>query len=169
MMLQALAAENSEPPFAAADIDFTPLEDLDPRPWLLGFAGKGGLTAEFPFTGDVPAIVAAANGEAPGTALLQLSTDFKHPQLGDGVLVRLTLPLNLNAELVNELNLHETRCAQRSQTNFVRWCEDSNGAVFVTFLPTCVARDNQDWLTSLLYDNAIRTNWAKSLLIESES
>ena len=84
------------------------------------------------------------------------------------MLVRLTLPLNLNAELVNELNLHETRCAHKAD-QLGGWCEDSNGAVFVTFLPTCVARDNQDWLTSLLYDNAIRTNWAKSLLIESES
>jgi hypothetical protein len=49
LMLQALAEENRESS-SASEIDFKPLEDLDPRPWVLGFAEKGGLTAEFPFT-----------------------------------------------------------------------------------------------------------------------
>jgi hypothetical protein len=113
LTLQALAELNREAP-SASEIDFKPLEDLDPRPWVMGFAGKGGLTAEFAFSSNMPSMLAAASGEGLGTALLRLNTDFQHPQLGDGVLMRLTLPLEASAELANALNPARSpkRCEQ---------------------------------------------------------
>ena len=163
LALQAMAELNQESA-SASEIDFKPLEDLDPRPWVMGFAGKGGLTAEFPFTSNTPSALAAAAGEGLGTALLQLNTDFKHPQLGDGVLMRLTLPLNASPELTNALNLLEVRDGANNADQLGGWCEDKNGPVFVTFIPTCLLE--WGWLRGFIYDNAIRTNWAKALLIE---
>ena len=165
LMLQALAEENRESS-PASEIDFKPLEDLDPRPWVMGFAGKGGLTAEFPFTSSTPSMLAAANGQGLGTAMLQLNTDFKHPQLGDGVLIRLTLPLNASPELTNALNLLEARDGANNADQLGGWCEDKNGPVFVTFVPTCLSE--RDWLVNFIYDNAIRTRWAKALLVEAK-
>ncbi|HXG70366.1 MAG TPA: hypothetical protein VNJ04_07105 [Gemmatimonadaceae bacterium] len=163
-MLQVLAEENQRPTFAA-DIDFKPLEDLDPRPWVMACAGKGGLTAEFPFTSDTPSLMSAARGKAPGTALLQLGTDFKHPQLGDGVLIRLSLPLNVTAEFVNELNMLEAGGGAGKADQLGGWCEDKNGPVFVSFIPTCLLEQYR--LADAIEDNAIRTRWVKALLVES--
>ena len=158
-MLQALAEENRESS-SASEIDFKPLEDLDPRPWVMGFAGKGGLTAEFPFTSNTPSMLAAASGQGLGTAMLQLNTDFKHPQLGDGVLIRLTLPLNASPELTNALNLLEARDGANNADQLGGWCEDKKGPVFVTFIPTCLLE--RDWLVNFIYDNAIRTSMGES-------
>jgi hypothetical protein len=161
LTLQELRGLNQESS-SASEIDFTPLEDLDPRPWVMKFAGKGGLTAEFPFTSSTPTILAAASGQGLGTAMLQLNTDFKHPQLGDGVLIRLTLPLNASPGLANVLNLLEARDGADNADQLGGWCDDQNGPVFVTFIPTCLLK--QDWVVNSIYDNAIRTKWAKALL-----
>jgi hypothetical protein len=77
-------------------------------------------------------VLAAAAGEALGTALLQLNTDFQHPQLGDGVLMRLTLPLNVGPELTNALNLLEVRDGANNADQLGGWCEAKNSPVFVT-------------------------------------
>ena len=61
LTLQAMAELDQESS-SASEIDFKLLEDLDPRPWVLAFAGKGGLTAEFPFTSNTPSMFAAAKG-----------------------------------------------------------------------------------------------------------
>jgi hypothetical protein len=160
--LRLLAEQNRE--FApAAGIDFTSLQGLDPRPWAMAFAGKGGMTAELRFTSNVPSFVAAATIEAPGTALLQLNTDFPHPQLGDGVLMRLTLPVTATPEHTNLLNLLEAKDGADNAGQLGGWCLDANSPVFVTFVPTCLLE--WDWLTSFVYDNAIRTQWAKALLV----
>jgi hypothetical protein len=37
--------------------------------------------------------------------------------------------------------------------------------VFVAFFPTCLAE--RDWLVNAIYDNVIRTRWAKALLVKS--
>jgi hypothetical protein len=165
LMLQALAEENRESS-PASEIDFKPLEDLDPRPWVIGFAGKGGLTAEFLFTSSTPSMLAAATSEGLGTAMFQLTTDFQHPQLGEGVLMRLTLPLNASSELTNALKFLEARDGANNADQLGGWCEDKNGPVFVTFLPTCLME--RDWLVNFIYDNAIRTTWAKGLLVEAK-
>ena len=164
LTLQAFAELNREVP-SASEIDFKPLEDLDPRPWLMGFAGKGGLTAEFAFSSNVPSMLAAASGDRLGSALLQLTTDFQHPQLGDGVLIRLTLPLESSAELANALNLLEARNGANNADQLGGWCEAKTGPVFVSFIPSCLLY--WDRLTNSIYDNAIRTQWAKALLAQS--
>jgi hypothetical protein len=164
-ILHVLAAQNEELT-PASELDFSALEHLDPCPWVLASGDKGGLTAEFAFLSKTTGMHAATSGDPVGTALLQLSTDCKHPQLGDGVLIRLKLPLDASPDLTNALNLLEARDGANNADQLGAWCEDKNGPVFVTFVPTCLLE--RDWLVTLIYDNAIRTRWAKGLLVEAK-
>jgi hypothetical protein len=162
--LQVMAELNQQPSVPANELDLKPLEGLEPRPWVLAFAGTGGMTAEFPFTNEAPAIFAAASGQPPGTALLRLSTDEDHPQLGDGVLVRLSLPITGTVELAMALNEAESHEGADNADQVGGWCETDGTVEFVTFLPSCLL----DWelLTSVIYDNAIRTQWVRKVLLK---
>ena len=83
--------------------------EMTPRPWVLATAGAGGMTAEFPFTGDLPAVVAGG----PETALLTVSSRERLPQLGSGLLLRLQLPFysskQLGSDLASMLNILRSR------------------------------------------------------------
>jgi hypothetical protein len=96
-------------------------------------------------------------------ASARLNTDFQHPQLGDGVLMRLTLPVTATPEHTNLLNLLEAKEGAANADQLGGWCVDDNSPVFVTFVPTCLLE--WDRLVSLVYDAAIRTQWAKALLV----
>ena len=74
-------------PFTHAE--FVALAEMTPRPWLLATTGdvRGpGITAEFPFYDNVPALLA----ERAETALFTATATERHPQLGSGALFRLS-------------------------------------------------------------------------------
>jgi hypothetical protein len=93
-----------------------------------GTADRSGLTLEFPF-GDE-------------TTMLRVTTTDDHPQLGSGLLMRLSLPSALSAELCLEIALDLNRL---EKVDFVRaplfgsWCIDAIDKgfllVFVSFRP----------------------------------
>jgi hypothetical protein len=136
------------------------------RMWVLATGGRTGLTAEIPFYGDTPALNAARGGRsAPGTALLQVSTDQPHPQLGNGVLIRLTLPVANEHGLANALNLAEPR--EFAGCHFLgSWCSappsQGGGPTFVTFLPSMAA--TPDVLGALIMSSGLRAKWAREFL-----
>jgi hypothetical protein len=134
-------------PFPAAD--FATVAEVLREHGTLTFGGDAGepvLTAEFPFYDDLPAVV---TGRA-GTALLTASAEERHPQLGSGVLLRLSLPdppgagsreLSHLSNIAHELNRAEA--CEWSASHFLgASCAHARqpvpGISFVTFLPAGV-------------------------------
>ncbi|MEP6592775.1 MAG: hypothetical protein ABJC51_03740 [Acidobacteriota bacterium] len=134
LCLEQVKAEN-ETTVPASELDFTPLETSEPRSWLLAFAGKGGMTAEFPFLGNEPAMLSAVVGtRGPQTALLQVVTDFEHPQFGHGALIRLTLPVAGDAQVAAMLNNLEVTAPTKWADQVGAWCPAKLGMTFVAFV-----------------------------------
>ncbi len=132
--------------------------------------GTEGLTAEFPYSGTVPAGALVGSPEPVETALLQVMTDQPHPELGSGVLMLLRLPVTFPPEagcaIANELNLLESGTDTR--TNLLgAWSVSPNSSggddvVFVSFVPSLLARGGV--LENLCFYNAARSSWAHSVL-----
>jgi len=103
------------------------------------------MTAEFPFTGDLPAVVAGG----PETALLTVSSRERLPQLGSGLLLRLQLPFysskQLGSDLASMLNILEV--TEETNTHALgAWClgpilpgrTNAHSVTFVSFIPAVV-------------------------------
>ena len=144
--------------------DFTAAADMTPRPWVLANGDATGLTAEFPFTGDVPAAIA---GRAE-TALLTASSTERHPQLGSGLLLRLQLPINFPKDNGSSaaLTLNLLEATEMTDTHTLgAWClgpaladrSDSHSLNFVSFVPAVAYR--KGLLDVLAMDMAIRVRW----------
>ena len=97
--------------------------------------GEEGLTAEFPFYGDEPAMLTSARGAGPQTAMLMVRKNQPHPMLGNGLLMGLTLPVDgEGAETANRLNLLEA--TGESDCHLLgSWCVGQMGLAFATFIP----------------------------------
>ncbi|MGH8545850.1 MAG: hypothetical protein ACREX3_19935 [Gammaproteobacteria bacterium] len=93
---------------------FNLLEQMEPNPWVLATADESGFTAEFAFDGTMPAAglaMTSAEGSVQ-TTLFQAFAEEQHPQLGNGILMRVSLPVEFTREQAiakaHELNLAET-------------------------------------------------------------
>lgn len=162
--LELLRDENATAP-SLSERDFSPLESLDQRPWIVAMAGKGGMTAELPFIDNTPALLAYAAGDdsGPRTALFQLTTDVDHLQLGHGVLFRLTLPIGKGAELANLLNRAEASGPGIPGAHQLgAWCSHGSDIVFATFVAAVLF--DQDIFECLAWDAGRRATWAKNIL-----
>jgi tetratricopeptide (TPR) repeat protein len=109
-------------------------------------ASRDGLTVEFPWDSGAYSAAAQVVGLGEGrTALLTMSVSEAHPALGPGLLVRLTLPLRVEAEaayeMVDELNRLEL-AEKDAPPLFGAWCSppDSGDVVFVSFVPLALVR-----------------------------
>lgn len=153
-----------------AEADFKATADMNPRPWVLANGDADGITAEFPFTGDLPAAIAGG----AETALLTASSTDRHPQLGSGLLLRLRLPFNVSqkqgSDLAWMLNALET--IEETNTHTLgAWClgptppgrPDAHSVTFVSFVPAAAYR--KGLLDVLAMDMAIRTRWVASTLL----
>jgi hypothetical protein len=67
-------------------------------PWVMANGDEENLTGEFAFIHGTPAMVAAMTGQEPGTALLQISTEARHPAFGNGALMLMRLPIRVDEE-----------------------------------------------------------------------
>jgi hypothetical protein len=112
---------------------------------LAGSADETGLTCEVPFTGETP-FAALPPGAEPQTSLLRIFTDQPHPRLGNGALVLLQLPLEVDedavAALANSLNLAEA-AGDTGTLLLGAWCADPTSAAtlaFCGFIPNALAR-----------------------------
>jgi len=145
-------------PSTFSDHELQMLAEMEPHPWVLATAGPGGLTAEFPFTGDMPVVgalmgVRGRSEQAPETALCIVSTQERHPQLGSGVQIRLHLPVRGDARMAAELNLAEGQ--EWTETHQLgAWCSRQTDVVFVTFVPT--AAWTPGLLQNLLFSAGLR-------------
>lgn len=106
-----------------------------------------GLTAEFPFQSR--------------TSLLTLTTEARSPQLGNGVLSLLRLPVSFSEEdgirFAHELNRRELSSLTRS--HFLgSWCWKDDTLHFVTFLPNALYLGGAD-LLNFTFSCAQRARW----------
>ena len=152
------------------EVDFKATADMQPRPWALATAGTTGMTAEFPFTGDLPVMLV----RRAETALLTASSTERHPQLGSGLLLRLQLPINfpLNRGSDIALTLNILESVETTNTHTLgAWClgptppnrADGHTLTFVSFLPAAAYR--KGLLDVLAMDMAIRTGWVTRTLL----
>src|SRR5262249_26303380 len=98
-------------PFTIAD--FERLKRMEPTPSVLTTCSAEEATAQFPYYGPEPATCLKffRKGTPAKTALCEIVSTLRHPQLGSGAFWKLTLPLELAEErameTATELNLAE--------------------------------------------------------------
>jgi hypothetical protein len=168
-MLEVIArvfAPQGRGPSPFTEADFKTALRMQPRPWVLATGNGAGMAAEFPFRGDVPAVAGGS-----GTALFTASARERHPQLGSGALLLLSLPSppdpgpaksGESARLANELNLAEPE--SWTGAHFLgAWATDpGRGLTFTTFLPAAVYR--RGLLDAMILSSAMRARWASDHL-----
>jgi len=100
------------------------VDQLQRFPCVLATGDHSGLSAEFPFF--------------EMTSLLTIRTNERHPQLGNGMLVRLSLPVGCPKEdwarVAIDLNARELRSLTRSPF-LGSWCAGDDAITFVSFYP----------------------------------
>lgn len=164
-VIDQVFAPRGRGPSPFTEADFKAALQLEPRPWVLA-TGNGGLSAELPFLDDVPAILGGR-----GTALLVATAAERHPQLGSGALLRLSLPTlpgadpadaRQGAQLAVDLNRAEPQAWAVAHFLGAWTFQPTHGLTFVTFLPAAVYRPRL--LDALLWSMAARAQWARSYL-----
>jgi hypothetical protein len=149
--------------------DFKAAAGMQPQPWILANSGATGMTAEFPFSGDLPAMVA---GRAE-TILLTASSTERHPQLGSGLLLQLRLPFNFTKQKAADmaLNLNILEACEITYTHALgAWSLEPTGpgrtdaysAMFVSFIPAAAYR--KGLLDVLAMAMAVRARWIANML-----
>ena len=141
LTIGAFVAETGTRPPAYRPDDFAAAAGEGTNLWVRATTEGGSLTAEVPFLGG-----AVADGP-PGpegdlsTALLQLTSEERHPELGSGLLALLRLPLRLPAppaaRLANDLGLAEREAITVSPL-LGSWCLAGDEVAFATFTPAFV-------------------------------
>ena len=158
-VIEQVYAPLGKGPSRFSEIDFESLAKTEAVPWVLATAGLDGLTAEFPFFGSEPAFLTL---EGPArTALFQVNTDAPHPQLGNGVLLRLTLPVDADPVTLNLAESQEWTAFNQLGA----WFHNDRGVSFVTFIPNATFREGL--LENLFWHTAARVKWAKETLFPS--
>jgi len=122
------------------------LEILQGPPCVLATGDGDALSAEFPF------------GEE--TSLMRIDTTQAHPRFGNGCLMRLPLPLEIEKVATDngwlELNRLETATLLGPHL-LGSWCSDETGPTFVGFLPNAIHRPND--LINFSMSMARRAQW----------
>lgn len=157
LLEDVVAPAGAEPSPFTSD-NFAMLEDLDPNPSVQTNAGENGVTAEFPFSGGDPVVKSSDAGQPPQTALFQAFNNQPHPQIGNGCLVLLHVPLSTEDRVVaNELNRQE---AETGGGNHLlgAWCMGPRGLAFTTFYPAMI--HHPALLAGLLMGYSIRSMWS---------
>lgn len=105
-------------------------------------------------------------GLAPATALIQAKSVERHPVLGRGLTVRMTLPVSFGKDtglqVAARLNLLETREFARCHFNGAWSVNERADFVFSSFLP--VAFYQPRLLVNLVLSCALRSRWANQVL-----
>jgi hypothetical protein len=119
---------------------------------VLASGDEDGLTSEFPLL--------------DGTSLLQVATDQPHPSLGNGMLVRLSLPEHVTdadgGAWANEMNRREIVSLTRA--HFLGgWVVAEGTPTFVTFYPNAFKLGPGD-IQNLVVSASLRAKWVAESL-----
>jgi len=168
-----VVARAGERPSAFAGDLIRRVGDLLPQLNVLGFADDDALTCEVPFTGPRPAAEVMLTNEPIETALVRVFTGTPHPELGNGALLIMGLPLTLDrddiVELANDLNLVEAQ-QDRTTTLLGAWCADpttgGRSLAFTSFVPNALARPGI--LENLVIYQMVRSRFAAATLFDDD-
>lgn len=123
------------------------VEMLQAPPCVLANGQASGVTAEFSFPSP------------PGTSLLRVDAEEKHPRLGSGCLFRLTLPesgRHAAAMMEQALELNEAETLEHNY--FIgSWCPSEQGLTHVSFLPNVAYRPGT--LRNVVLSHVNRVRW----------
>ena len=118
--------------------------------------GTTGVTAEFPFGDD--------------TAMVTFDTRQPHPQLGNGLLIRLNLPIQLPVDRANRLAvaLNSLEYVSFVRSHFIgSWCvAELNGSfmpIYVAFYPNALYRPGL--VLNLLMGSGLRARWVREEIL----
>lgn len=133
-------------PFTPAEL--AELVRTEPRPWIKVSNRDRWLDADLPFDGGEP-------------SRLELNAAFRHPALGSGLRLALTLPVPATPSRVQGLNAGETHQPDAHQLG--GWCaSEKDRLLFVSFIPSAAHLPNM--ARALMYHMATRNGWAHALL-----
>ena len=134
-------------PFVGIDMEEC-LRFAQRPPVVLATGGPDGVTVEVPFNRR--------------TSLVQVRADARHPVLGSGLLVLLTLPVTATgAAQALELNRHELEAGVRTKL-MGSWVPDETGLSFAAFYPSAVRQEGL--AVNLLLGMLQRARWAAETL-----
>jgi len=171
-VIESLVVPRGEGPSPFTEEDLRTAAEIEPSPWALVNHDEAGMTAEIPFYNDRPAILAILEKDRPvgelGTALLEVLTDERHPQLGSGAMLLLRLPIELQPDQALRI-AHELNSAESTHWTFSHffggWCRDiqlSNTVSFVSFIPAAVYKPGL--LANMVLNMAVRVRAVKEYL-----
>jgi hypothetical protein len=148
-----VAPMGREPSRWAGDDMEQALEVISTAPFnFLATGGPDGLTAEFPFQSK--------------TALLRARTQSPHPQLGNGLLLLLSLPMTVDSaegtQLAHELN--QLEMASLSQAHYLgSWCCQDKTVTHCAFFANALRFGGRDLLNLILSAGA-RARWVNEFM-----
>ena len=142
------------------------------RRWFMAESDDDGLTAEFPFTGNEPALVRITQGKhGVVTSFFVVNSVEEHPLLGRGLLMRMMLPITYTKERGLQLAMSLNRL---ESTEWVKghltgaWCvDDQCHLMFVSFYPIAGLKHGE--LINLALSFAARSKWAGEVLAETDA
>ena len=140
-----------ESPFTATEL--AGLVHLDPSPWQTASSAIDGLEATLAFRPGAP------------PAQLVLDAAFRHPGLGSGLLMRLVLPVEPDAAVVQRLNAAER--IQPDGHQLGGWAIDDAADAMVCSLFVPAGAYLPNLTRALIYHLAARSQWAAQLLFPS--
>jgi hypothetical protein len=130
---------------------------------VFSMGDRTGLTAEFPYGEDGGPAVAGGSSN-----LLTVTTEERHPRMGSGVLMRLSLrepPMVEPREALAPLQLNQLEASGECDAHFLgSWCSDPAGGspTFVSFLPSALS--GPETLLNLVLSMGIRSQWVAGRL-----
>lgn len=135
-----------ESPFSIDEM--AALVHLEPRPWLLASNDTLRVEADLEFAENA-------------SARLELDAGTRHPSLGSGLQMRLTLPVEPDDAIAQKLNAAE--CLEPDAHQLGAWCiDDERGLTFTGFVPAAAFAPGLS--RALVYHLSARNEWARALL-----
>jgi hypothetical protein len=133
-------------PFTTEEI--AELVHLEPRPWAVAANEPERLLADLAFATDLP-------------ARLELDASERHPSLGSGLQMRLSLPVEPDDAIAQKLNANE--CLEPDAHQLGAWCIDGErGLMFTGFVPAAAYAPGLS--RALAYHLSAKNDWARALL-----
>jgi hypothetical protein len=137
---------DGDSPFTADEI--AELVHLEPRPWTMASNELNRLVADLAFAEGMP-------------AHLELDASERHPSLGSGLQMRLTMPVEPDEALAQKLNANE--CLDPDAHQLGAWCVDPvRGLLFTGFVPAAAYVPGLS--RALVYHLSAKNEWARALL-----
>ncbi len=155
--------ERGEEPSAFIEaLDFRRLLATASAPWVSAASRGPNLVLQIPFVSDTPVDVNnLAAEEQIGVGLLHVRTDIPHPVWGNGLLLKVMLPMPPDPDYTDRLNQHQARNPW-AVNSLGAWAVDG-AQQYSLFLPNLLAL--RGFGEQCLFDLLHRIAWLRAFLL----